>query len=66
MAVPATCGAIALLLAEAHAQGVALNAADIRSVVLSSAIPLPGADARYGTGRLSARAVIQQFLTSHP
>ena len=66
MAAPATAGAIALLLAEAHAKGVSLSAADIRNQFLSSAPPAPAADPRYGVGRVSAGAVIQQFLTLHP
>jgi Subtilase family len=65
MAVPATSGAIALLLAEANDKGVSLSASDIRNLVLSTAVPLPAADPRYGAGRLSASAVIQQFLAAH-
>jgi Subtilase family len=66
VAVPATSGAIALLLAEAHAKGVSLSAVDIRNMVLSTAIPLPGAGLRYGAGRLSASAMVQKFLTANP
>src|SRR4029077_14996275 len=58
MAAPATTGAIALLLAEARAKGVSLTAADIRNFVISSVSPPPSADPRYGTGRVSASAVI--------
>jgi hypothetical protein len=64
MAAPATTGAIALLLAEARAKGVSVSAADIRNFVISSVSPPPSADPRYGTGRVSASAVIQQFLTA--
>jgi hypothetical protein len=64
MAAPATTGAIALLLAEAHAKGVPLTAAEIRNLVLSNTSPCP-ADPRYGTGRVSVSAVIQKFLTAH-
>ena len=65
MAAPATAGTIALLLAEARAKGVSLSSADIRNLVLSNASPSPAADPRYGAGRVSASAVIQQFLTAH-
>jgi subtilisin family serine protease len=66
MAAPATTGAIALLVAEAHAKGVPLSAADIRKQLFSSAPPAPAADPRYGVGRVSAGSLIQQFLTAHP
>lgn len=66
MAAPAVAGIIALMLAEARARGFALNANQIRGIVIASARPGPpdggGWDDRYGHGRISAQAAVQGVI----
>jgi subtilisin family serine protease len=58
MAAPAVTGVVALILAEAHAGGITLDAASLRRIVMESARtdppPADGWDHRYGHGRIDA------------
>jgi len=63
MAAPAVTGVVALILAEAHARGIALDAASLRRIVTESARsdPPPAGewDDRYGHGRIDAAKALQ-------
>lgn len=62
MAAPMVTGALAVLLAEAHHQGRSLDIEAARHILVSAAVPGPGAsgwDARYGHGRLSLAGLLQ-------
>jgi subtilisin family serine protease len=63
MAAPAVTGVVALILAEANARGVALDAATLRDIVTDSARPNPppagGWDERYGHGRIDAAEALR-------
>ncbi len=63
MAAPAVTGVVALILAEAHARGIALDADSLRRIVIDSArsAPPPGAgwDDRYGHGRIDAAEALR-------
>lgn len=66
MAAPATAGIIALMLAEARKRGLSLSSGQIRQIVVEAARRNPpsgtGWDDRYGHGRLSATAAVQQII----
>ncbi len=63
MAAPAVTGVVALILAEAGARGVALDAASLRRIVKDSARsdppPAGGWDNRYGFGRIDAADAVR-------
>ncbi|MFI7062625.1 S8 family peptidase [Kribbella sp. NPDC050124] len=63
MAAPAVTGVVALILAEAKAHGVALDAATLRRIVMDSARSNPpangGWDDRYGHGRIDAAEALR-------
>ncbi|MFI5706330.1 S8 family peptidase [Kribbella sp. NPDC051620] len=63
MAAPAVTGVVALILAEAHARGLALDAATLRSIVIDSARtdppPAGGWDDRYGHGRVDVAEALR-------
>ncbi|TCM37240.1 S8 family serine peptidase [Kribbella sp. VKM Ac-2568] len=63
MAAPAATGVVALILAEAHARGIALDAAALRHIVTDSARsgppPAGGWDDRYGHGRIDAAEALR-------
>lgn len=63
MAAPAVTGLVALVLAEAHARGISLDAASVRRIVMDSARSVPppagGWDDRYGHGRVDAAEAIR-------
>ena len=66
MASPAVTGCVALLLAEARAQGGSLRCQEIRDIVIGTARRDPPSgtawDDRYGAGRVSASGMLQQLL----
>lgn len=70
MAAPAVAGIVALVLSEAAARGVALQAMQIRDLVLGTArrSPPPGAawDERYGVGRVSAAEAVRAAAALGP
>ena len=63
MAAPAITGVVALVLAEAHARGIALDAASLRRILTESARsdPPPAGewDDRYGHGRIDAAEALR-------
>lgn len=66
MAAPAACGIIALMLSEAQARGIALSTDQIRDILIKTARLTPplraGWNARYGNGRIDAKAAIEQVM----
>jgi subtilisin family serine protease len=66
MAAPSVTGIVALVLAQARAQGVRLTSRDIRQAVIQTARrnPPPGVgwDSRYGFGRISASAAVATVM----
>jgi len=62
MASPATTGTVALMLSAAHAGGLSLSIAQIRTALATTARRMGGAvawDARYGEGRIDALGAVQ-------
>jgi subtilisin family serine protease len=62
MASPATTGTVALMLSAAHAGGLSLSIAQVRTALTTTARRMGGTvawDARYGEGRIDALAAVQ-------
>lgn len=70
MAAPAVTGLVALLLAQAQAQGLALTSQQIRDLLTTTARHHPpdaaGWDDRYGHGRVSATAAVAAVMALPP
>ncbi|MBA4027150.1 MAG: peptidase S8 [Cyanobacteria bacterium DS3.002] len=69
MAAPAVAGAIAIVYAEAHSQGLKLSNKDVRDLVVQTArqtSPGNSWDSRYGNGRLDAEAMLQRLSVQVP